>query len=240
MPDHKKWFKVWTSVLTDVSFNDIGLEDIGRWMLLGAMISEHGNGGKITIKPPAKMMLNLFRDVSISALKVSLKRLPNVHLEEGLNDNDTFTVIIKNWRKYQVDSTSYERLKRSRSKRRGEENREEEKRGDEKALSSFVSLWQQKTAQERQAGAAQIAEGLKAFGLGFRVADDLYKKIMGEEKNGTVRGKSISEQVAEQRAKERSQKARDLASDTNRSSGTQSPGQIFARVRDLPKIPPQS
>lgn len=230
MADHKKWFKVWTSILTDVSFSDIRLEDVGRWLLLGAMASEHGNGGKLTINPPAQMMLNLFRDVSISALKVSLKRLPNVQIEGGLNDNDTFTVIIKNWRKYQVDSTSYDRLKRSRSKRRGEENREEEKRGDQKSLSSFVSFWQQKTAGEKTAGAAQIAEGLKAFGLGFRVADDMYKKIMGEDKNGTVRGKSISQQVAEQRAKERSQEPRTQSS----------AGEILARVRDLPKVPPQA
>lgn len=37
------------------------------------------------------------------------------------SDNGSFIVIMRNWFKYQVDSTAYERVKRSRYKRRGEE-----------------------------------------------------------------------------------------------------------------------
>lgn len=98
----------------------------------------------MVIKAPATMLLNIFRCTTFGELKIALQRLPNVsidavkvvqnHGEDGhfsavkqvaLNDNDEFTVIIKNWRKYQLDSTGYERLKRSRSKRREDKRRED-------------------------------------------------------------------------------------------------------------------
>lgn len=58
----------------------------------------------------------------------TIKMLPNIHIEEGLNDNGAFAVTFKNWFKYQVDSTGYERVKKFRNKQndngtRGEENK---------------------------------------------------------------------------------------------------------------------
>jgi hypothetical protein len=213
----------------------------------------------LKIIPPANLILSIFRCGDLSTLKAMFKRLPNVivleddlgviqnqygtqvvklddksgPLEPPKNANGEFTVIISKWFKYQVDSTAYDRVKRSRYKTREDKIRKEEKRGEQNSLPAFVLEWQKKTAGERQAGAAQIAEGLKGFGLGFRQADDMYKKIMGEDKNGTVRGKSIFEQAAERKRAQGFEKPRDLHSKPNA-------GEIFARIRDLPKVQPET
>lgn len=56
---------------------------------------------------------------------MSLKALPNVQITPPLDGHGGFIVTMKNWYKYQVDSTHAERKKRARS--RGEEKREEER-----------------------------------------------------------------------------------------------------------------
>jgi len=71
-------------------------------------------------------------------------------------------------------------------------------------------------------------EGLKKFKLGYRTEDDLYSKIMGEDKHGTIRRKSISEQAAERKREGGLEKA-----------GGQV-GDLLARFPDLPKISPQT
>ena len=156
MADQKRWFKVWVSIATDPSFLDCTLSDIGRWVLLGSWIAEHGKKGKIVAS------LNAFRH----RLKIDngddtknvISRLPNVYFgddendnsrddendnsrddendnsRDDENDNGKITVIIKNWAKYQMDSTGYERLKRWRKKQMitVQENIREEKRRKEK------------------------------------------------------------------------------------------------------------
>ncbi len=107
MADQKKWFKVWNSILTDPSFLDLPVEQIGRWTLLGSLISLHGENGKITLSKDAlHKLLRVQNDNDLV--------LPNVMLEEGESDNGIITVIMKNWLKYQLDSTGYERLKKFR------------------------------------------------------------------------------------------------------------------------------
>ena len=86
------------------------------------------------IVPPAKRLLQVLETDTLSDAKVVIKRLPNVLIEEGKNDNGSFTVTWRNWTKYQADSTIYSRVKRLRYKRRGEEKRKEEKRGDESVV----------------------------------------------------------------------------------------------------------
>ena len=125
MGDQQKWFKVWKSIVNDSSFQNIGLEDIGRWTLLGALMCEQGNNGKLTIIPPANLTLFLFRVSTLDQLKTALKRLPNVLLDPPLNDNGNFTVTMLKWHKYQVDSTTYERIKRLRLKIREDKIRKE-------------------------------------------------------------------------------------------------------------------
>lgn len=123
MSDQKKWFKVWSSILTDPGFQNIRLEDVGRWTLLGCLICQQGENGKLVIIPPASGILFLFKVDTIENLKRVLLVLPNVQITPPLNDNGNFIVSFRKWFKYQVDSTAYDRVKRSRYKRRGEEKR---------------------------------------------------------------------------------------------------------------------
>lgn len=212
MADRGVWFKLWGICLNDQGLQNLSLENWARWVRLGVYIKVHGKNGKVKFKSPFNAILDLFRCTSITDVEGLLPSFPHIEiLWSDVTDGVPLQLEVKykNWHKYQCDS-SLLRVRKHRANvtqnvTRQEErrSRREEKRG-EVALPAFVSFWKGKTAQERQAGAAQIAEGLKAFGLGFRQQDDLYKKIMGEEKNGSVRGKSISQQVAERQAKERS------------------------------------
>jgi hypothetical protein len=127
--DLKRWFKVWTSVLDDPSHSDLALEDVGRWCRLGAMMALVGEGGRLAVTRPATRLCQVLEVATLDDALVAIKRLPNVHVEEGKTVYDAYTVTFKNWSKYQVDRTVGERVKRLRSKRRGEERREEEKRG---------------------------------------------------------------------------------------------------------------
>ncbi len=150
MADQKKWFKVWSTILIDPHHANMSLENVGRWTRLGAMIVSSGEAGELKIVPPAKHFLVAMDCTDLEAAKREISMLPNTVIEEGRNDNGTFTVIIKNWFKYQVDSTAYERLKRSRYKRRGEEKRGEENKhppvvppgGHTKILEWFEKTWQ--------------------------------------------------------------------------------------------------
>jgi len=165
MADNKRWFKVWNSILTDPSFLDLSLEQIGRWTLLGVMTAVHGDNGKLTV---TKNSLGIMLRCNSEELKSCLLELPNI----SINDNDSFTVIIKNWIKYQKDSGVYLRLKRYRKNKmitaidnvispviseskEKEENKEEErkkviqrkkeeetKEEKENILSSFDTFWQ--------------------------------------------------------------------------------------------------
>ncbi|MFH1218223.1 MAG: hypothetical protein V1679_00055 [Candidatus Peregrinibacteria bacterium] len=123
MADNKRWFKVWNSLLTDPSFGDLPVEQIGRWTLLGALISLHGEKGKITLSK--KSLFRLLRIQNDNELV-----LPNVIFNTPNPDNGNITVIMNNWSKYQLDSTGYERLKRYRNKQNDNGVREEKIRED--------------------------------------------------------------------------------------------------------------
>lgn len=115
---------------------NLRMEDIGRWTILGALMCQHGTNGKLLIKPPAHFLLNLFHVGTIDDLKMVIKVLPNVHFDPPINDNGDFFVTVKNWRKYQVDSTIAFRVNSLRRKKRGEEKRKEER---ENGVSSSTS-----------------------------------------------------------------------------------------------------
>ncbi len=84
-----------------------------------------GSDGKVIIKPPAVAICAIFQASSYDALLVCLDELPNVMRETNIEYGETI-VTLKNWYKYQVDSTATERQKTSRYKKRGEEKRKEE------------------------------------------------------------------------------------------------------------------
>ena len=126
MADLKRWFKVWGTILDDPHFQELSLEQIGRWTLLGAMLSSVGSKGKLSSPNAARRLREVLRFDTVDTLKASLRTLPNVLVEEGENRHDEFTVTMLKWNKYQEDTTQAARAKASRAKRRGEEKREDE------------------------------------------------------------------------------------------------------------------
>lgn len=93
-------------------------------------------------------------------------------------------------RTHNVKTTWLEESKESKEREEGESP-------PEASLAGYVKSWKRREEWDRKEHAAEIAEGLKKFKLGYRVEEDIYKQIMGEGgTDGTVRSKSISEQVA--------------------------------------------
>ena len=126
MADQKKWFKVWTSILDDPHFQELSLEDIGAWVLLGAMTAKVGNRGVLAVPGAGRRLREVVRADSMERVEALFRRLPSVHFGEAEHANGERAVTWKNWRKYQEDSSIAQRVARLRSKRRGEEIRGEE------------------------------------------------------------------------------------------------------------------
>lgn len=128
MADQGRWFKVWTSILDDPDFQELTLEDVGRWALLGAMTKLVGDHGVLTINGTGRRLCQVLQVASLDDARTSLQRLPNVRVDDVKNRYGditvTLTVTFKNWRKYQEDSTVAQRQRMSRSKKRREEMRE--------------------------------------------------------------------------------------------------------------------
>ena len=108
MSDQKKWFKVWTSILSDPDFSVMPLEDWGRWLKLSALIAFHGYSGSVTVT------LQYFREY-FEYLSVDEIRLPNV---DAKCVDEKVVLTLKNWSKYQLFSESYERVARFREKQK--------------------------------------------------------------------------------------------------------------------------
>ena len=116
MADNMRWFKVWTTLLGDYFLEDISLEDVGRFILLGCLIAKKGSKGKYEIESDALCkLLNFAKDEqNFAIIPENFAKDFNVEIEP--NDNGTFSVSFKNWTKYQKDSTGYKRLKNWREK----------------------------------------------------------------------------------------------------------------------------
>ncbi len=111
------------SILTDPHFINLNPKQVGRWTRLGALICQQGTDGKLVIRPPSLMYQEWFDVESFADLIICIRELPNVQITPLENDNGECIVIMLNWRKYQMDSTGYERLKRLRYKRREREDK---------------------------------------------------------------------------------------------------------------------
>ncbi len=111
MADNKRWFKVWTSILSDPDFDDLENHTIGIWVRLGALIAKHGEKGVIVV---SKNQIIKRLGISVEDLFKVESELLKINVQIKDNCNGTIFVIMKNWSKYQVDSTSYERVKRFR------------------------------------------------------------------------------------------------------------------------------
>lgn len=113
MSDNKKWFKVWTSLLTDPEFDSMPLWCIGAWVKLGALVAQHGESGFIAI---TKQQFLKRTDIPENDIKEMQSCLLKVNVNLNINDNGTYTVSFDNWSKYQVDWNTYERVKKFRNK----------------------------------------------------------------------------------------------------------------------------
>ncbi len=123
MADQKRWFKVWTSILDNPEFKEMSLEDIGRWLLLGASTALNGDEGRLEVPGNGRHLCDLLRVDDLAAAQKTLNRIPSVVFEEPEKRHGARAVTWRNWHKYQVDTTMADRARASRSKKRGEEKR---------------------------------------------------------------------------------------------------------------------
>jgi len=132
MADQRPWWKLWVSALSDDDLMALSLEDFARWAMLGAHLKLHGEGGSMTCSRPGQALAKLWR-VSGHALATAstsprweaclavARRLPGVVVEvittspDGLPES--IRVSMKNWKKYQEDSSA-ERTKEWRRRQR--------------------------------------------------------------------------------------------------------------------------
>ena len=108
MADDRKWFKVWTKILSDPDFEIMSLQDWGRWVKLLALVALHGTNGSISVEP--EYLMKHLEMTQIDALQIK-----NIRVE---NRNGKVTVTLKNWKIYQAKSESYERVTRWREKQK--------------------------------------------------------------------------------------------------------------------------
>lgn len=129
MSDQKRWFKVWTSVISDDDFDcstQEGRDRLARFVWLGAYAALHGENGVTDIEKT--FLLSRLGVTDVSRLSVTLA-CKNMSFEESTKRHDKFTVTISKWMKFQEDHTAAKRQE-SRRKRRREEKRGEERRKD--------------------------------------------------------------------------------------------------------------
>lgn len=129
MSDNKKWFKVWAHLLTDVNFQNMRMEDKGRWLTLGALLCQQGEQGMLKITPPATMTCLMFGVMDFGALKSVFTPLLKCNVKTALHDDGSLMVIMKNWYKYQRDD-SKDRVRKFRLKKRQNVTHQEERRGE--------------------------------------------------------------------------------------------------------------
>jgi len=122
--DQKKWFKVWTSILSNANFAEMSLEDIGRWTLLGAAIALDGDKGSLEIPGEGKELCRILRVKNLTEAAYTLKRIKSAELDVQKVSGKK-SVRYRNWYTYQEDSRRLERRSRT-AQRRGEEKRSKE------------------------------------------------------------------------------------------------------------------
>jgi hypothetical protein len=135
MSDNGRWFKLWTTSITDNRLASLPNELWAMWAKLGAYIKCHGNEGEITLIKPEKMLCSMLQCDNFECLINAIKCFPNVTVSLETSAIVSFKVKYENWYKYQGDFST-DRVKKFRAKirknetpkKRREEKREEEKR----------------------------------------------------------------------------------------------------------------
>jgi hypothetical protein len=121
MADQKRWFKVWVTLLIDM--DNLSDELIGQWTRLGCRIAAVGTNGTVTFDTWDH--LARFLRVTVDRAHGVFIALPSIEIVESKNRDGRVSVTMKNWHKYQEDSTAASRMRALRSKKRGEEKRRE-------------------------------------------------------------------------------------------------------------------
>lgn len=132
MAEQKRWFKVWTSILSNARFDTErpeGIEWLGRFLWLAAYAAVHGKNGHVGIPH-----VTLERKLRASLAQIRTDSVfKNVNFSPSKCDGE-ISVTFKNWHKYQIDS-SVDRTARWRQnvteQKRREEIRREEIRREE-------------------------------------------------------------------------------------------------------------
>src|SRR5947209_4011285 len=104
---------------------EIPNSDFGRWVKLGLLTKKEGQGGTLTIVPPANVLRMLFQVDSYQELCNGLVTLPSLKITVTNSDillvsvtdncNESLTVTFKKWHVHQIDN-SRERVAKWRDK----------------------------------------------------------------------------------------------------------------------------
>lgn len=108
----RRWVKVWHEVLSDPDFQDMTLPQQARWYNLLVFTSANGEKGSVIIDPHSRTIKNLLQCNDNDNVCDILRNIKNIILT--LYDNAQIGVTFSSWSKYQVDTTSYERVQRYR------------------------------------------------------------------------------------------------------------------------------
>ena len=135
MADQKHWWKMHSSILTDDKILSLPPADRWAWVALATHTREHGESGHLEIDRESAFLALIF-GVPKEQVFPTLKRLPNVVVEETAKCNSKISLHYKNWNKYAEDN-SLERVRKHREEKKcnaTEERRREEKRGEKKRI----------------------------------------------------------------------------------------------------------
>ncbi len=178
MADNKRWFKVWTSILTDPDMCDCHNDILGAWVRLGALVAQHGTRGKVKIsRDHLTRTLHLFNS-SESELKSVLERLKKLNLSVVFR-NGFYIVTFSKWHKYQVDNS-----KNRVSKHRQNVTVQEEKRREEKRREKEKNKFRGNTRVKGGVG-GEGKNGKSNYGAFVRLTAEQYDRLtskFGEEK----------------------------------------------------------
>jgi uncharacterized phage protein (TIGR02220 family) len=121
MADNGLWAKLWYDALSDQHLDDLDIEDFGRWCKFVAYTKKHGNGGKIAIKKPARLLCSMLQIGSFNSLPNMFKKFPNISVT--CNDSETLHVKFnpQKWQRYQGDYST-DRVRKHREKKKAECN----------------------------------------------------------------------------------------------------------------------
>lgn len=145
--DHGIWFKLWCSAADSPDLSVLSVADYGRWCKFGQYTKRHGCEGVIVLTRPsdpaiihplqAQFQCATFDETIACISRFTTCTIQNVSPETVASVS--FSVVWRNWHKYQGDMSTSRvhkfRAKKRQSetvKRRGEERRREEKREEKK------------------------------------------------------------------------------------------------------------